>query len=47
MPEDDDTLWSNVGSSLKEIVQIRELLVDAIEARPYDPVSEVPMEDQK
>jgi len=40
-------MWNNFSSDLKEIIQIPELAVDAIEARPYDPISEVPMEDQK
>jgi len=40
-------MWNNFSPDLKEIIQIRELAVDAIEARPYDPISEVPMEDQK
>lgn len=46
-PENDDDMWNNFSPDLKEIIQIRELAVDAIEARPYDPISEVPMEDQK
>lgn len=46
-PEDDDTMWTNLSPRLREIIQIPELIVDATEARPYDPVSEVPMEDQK
>jgi len=40
-------MWNNFSPELREIIQIRELAVDAIEARPYDPISEVPMEDQK
>ncbi|XP_015364645.1 PREDICTED: protein timeless homolog [Diuraphis noxia] len=46
-PENDDDMWNNFSPELKEIIQIRELAVDVIEARPYDPISEVPMEDQK
>lgn len=46
-PENDDDMWNNFSPDLKEIIQIPELAVDTIEARPYDPISEVPMEDQK
>jgi len=45
--EDNDTMWTNFSLNLKEIIQMRELVIDTIEARPYDPVSEVPMDDQK
>uniref|UniRef100_A0A2S2NUZ1 Protein timeless n=1 Tax=Schizaphis graminum TaxID=13262 RepID=A0A2S2NUZ1_SCHGA len=45
--ENDDTIWDNFSPDLKEVIQIRELVVNAIEARPYDPISEVSMEDQK
>jgi len=40
-------MWNNFSPELREIIQTHELAVDAIEARPYDPISEVPMEDQK
>lgn len=40
-------MWTNLSPDLKKIIQIPELIVDATEARPYDPISEVPMEDQK
>lgn len=43
---DDDTMWTDFSSDLKEVIQSN-LVVDTIEARPYDPVSEVPIEDQK
>lgn len=46
-PEDDDTMWANFSPDIKEIIQMRELVVDANEARPYDPISEVSMDDQK
>ncbi|XP_025415567.1 protein timeless homolog isoform X4 [Sipha flava] len=46
-PEDDDTLWNNLSPGLKEIIEIPDLIIDATEAKPYDPISEVPMEDQK
>lgn len=46
-PEDDDTLWTNLSPGLREIIQIPELIIDATEAKPYDPISDVPMEDQK
>lgn len=46
-PENDNDMWNNFCPDLKEIIQIRELAVNVIEARPYDPISEVPMEDQK
>ncbi|XP_050066512.1 protein timeless homolog isoform X2 [Aphis gossypii] len=45
-PENDDSMWNNFSTNLKEIIQIHEQ-VNVIEARPYDPISEVPMEDQK
>jgi hypothetical protein len=45
--ENDNSIWDNFSPDLKEVIQIRELVVNAIEARPYDPISEVPMEDQK
>ncbi|VVC29572.1 Hypothetical protein CINCED_3A024542 [Cinara cedri] len=46
-PEDDDTVWTNISPDLKETILFHELVVDSINARPYDPVSEVSMEDQK
>lgn len=45
--QDDDTMWNDFSSDLKEVIQMHDLVVDALEARPYDPVSEVSMEDQK
>lgn len=39
-------MWNNFSPNLKEIIQMHEK-VNAIEARPYDPISEVSMEDQK
>lgn len=45
--QDDDTMWNDFSSDLKEVIQMDDLVVDAIQSRPYDPVSEVPMEDQK
>ncbi|KAF0730149.1 protein timeless, partial [Aphis craccivora] len=45
-PENNDSMWNNFSPNLKEIIQMHEQ-VNAIEARPYDPISEVPMEDQK
>lgn len=48
MPEDDDdAMWTNLNTDLKEIIQTPELVVDVNEAKPYDPISEVSMEDQK
>jgi len=46
-PEDNDTMWTNFSPGLKEIIEMHELAIDTIEARPYDPVSDVPMDDQK
>lgn len=40
-------MWTNLSPDLKEIIEMRELFIDTVEARPYDPVSEVPMDDQK
>lgn len=40
-------MWANFSPNLNEIIQMSELVVDAIEARPFDPISEVSMEDQK
>lgn len=45
--EDNDTMWTNISPDLTNIIQMSELVVNAIEARPYDPVSDVPMEEQK
>lgn len=47
IPEDDDTMWTNLNMDLKKIIQMPELVIDINEAKPYDPVSEVSMEDQK
>lgn len=46
-PEDDDTIWNNFTLDLEEIIKMRELIVDANEVKPYDPISEISMEDQK
>lgn len=40
-------MWNDFSSDLKEVIQMNDLVVDALQSRPYDPVSEVPMEDQK
>lgn len=45
--EDNDTMWANFNLDLKEIIQMPEFNVDVVEAKPYDPVSDVSMEDQK
>uniref|UniRef100_A0A2H8TU68 Protein timeless n=1 Tax=Melanaphis sacchari TaxID=742174 RepID=A0A2H8TU68_9HEMI len=47
IPENNNSMWDNFSPDLKEIIQIRELVVNVVEARPYDPISEVSMEDQK
>ncbi|XP_050538805.1 protein timeless homolog [Daktulosphaira vitifoliae] len=43
----EDITWDNIFPTLKKIMQTNNLIVDAVEARPYDPVSVIPMEDQK
>jgi len=45
--EDDDIMWTNLSQDIKEIIQMCEGVIDVNEARPYDPVSEISMEDQK
>jgi len=40
-------MWNSFSPDLKEIIQTCDLIVNAVEARPYDPISEIPMEDQK
>lgn len=46
-PKDNESTWTNIIPDLTNIVQMSELVVNAIEVRPYDPVSDVPMEEQK
>lgn len=45
--EDDDIMWTNISLDLEEIIKMHELIVDANEIKPYDPISEISMEDQK
>lgn len=40
-------MWANFSPDLEKIIDTLEEVVDATEAKPYDPVSEVPMDEQK
>lgn len=45
--EDNDTMWTKFSPDLENIIKLHTLIVDVNEAKPYDPISEVSMEDQK